>query len=209
MLTDIIEILLPIVLILTTMAILILLPMYFIRKKRNSDNPKNTIKRLVGMSFVASLIITLLLGSGLIAIYIKDVKEAVSSDDNVTIIGGADGPTSVFIAGKIGDDDMNKFSQITMDEAKEIFETPGDYIILDVRRADEYAGGHIPGAINVANESINDTCPEELPDMNQTIYVYCRSGNRSKQASEKLVSLGYTNIIEFGGILDWTGEIEK
>ena len=209
MLTDIIEILLPIVLILTTMAILIMLPMYFIRKKRNSDNPKNTIKRMVGMSFVASLIITLLLGSGLIAIYIKDVKEAVSSDDNVTIIGGADGPTSVFIAGKIGDDDMNKFSQITMDEAKEIFETPGDYIILDVRRADEYAGGHIPGAINVANESINDTCPEELPDMNQTIYVYCRSGNRSKQASEKLVSLGYTNIIEFGGILDWTGEIEK
>ena len=209
MLTDIIEILLPIVLILTTMAILIMLPMYFIRKKRNSDNPKNTIKRLVGMSFVASLIITLLLGSGLIAIYIKDVKEAVSSDDNVTIIGGADGPTSVFIAGKIGDDDMNKFSQITMDEAKEIFETPGDYIILDVRRADEYAGGHIPGAINVANESINDTCPEELPDMNQTIYVYCRSGNRSKQASEKLVSLGYTNIIEFGGILDWTVEIEK
>ncbi|MCI7558180.1 MAG: rhodanese-like domain-containing protein [Lachnospiraceae bacterium] len=209
MLPDIIEILLPIVLILTTMAILIMLPMYFIRKKRNPDNPKNTIKRLVGMSFVASLIITLLLGSGLIAIYIKDVKEAVSSDDNVTIIGGADGPTSVFIAGKIGDDDMNKFSQITMDEAKEIFETPGDYIILDVRRADEYAGGHIPGAINVANESINDTCPEELPDMNQTIYVYCRSGNRSKQASEKLVSLGYTNIIEFGGILDWTGEIEK
>ena len=209
MLPDIIEILLPIVLILTTMAILIMLPMYFIRKKRNPDNPKNTIKRLVGMSFVASLIITLLLGSGLIAIYIKDVKEAVSSDDNVTIIGGADGPTSVFIAGKIGDDDMNKFSQITMDEAKEIFETPGDYIILDVRRADEYAGGHIPGAINVANESINDTCPVELPDLNQTIYVYCRSGNRSKQASEKLVSLGYTNIIEFGGILDWTGEIEK
>ena len=209
MLPDIIEILLPIVLILTTMAILIMLPMYFIRKKRNPDNPKNTIKRLVGMSFVASLIITLLLGSGLIAIYIKDVKEAVSSDDNVTIIGGADGPTSVFIAGKIGDDDMNKFSQITMDEAKEIFETPGDYIILDVRRADEYAGGHIPGAINVANESINDTCPEELPDMNQTIYVYCRSGNRSKQASEKLVSLGYTNIIEFGGILDCTGEIEN
>ncbi len=209
MLPDIIEILLPIVLILTTMAILIMLPMYFIRKKRNPDNPKNTIKRLVGMSFVASLIITLLLGSGLIAIYIKDVKEAVSSDDNVTIIGGADGPTSVFIAGKIGDDDMNKFSQITMDEAKEIFETPGDYIILDVRRADEYAGGHIPGAINVANETINDTCPEELPDLNQTIYVYCRSGNRSKQASEKLVSLGYTNIIEFGGILDWTGEIEK
>ena len=206
MLTDIIEILLPIVLILTTMAILIMLPMYFIRKKRNSDNPKNTIKRLVGMSFVASLIITLLLGSGLIAIYIKDVKEAVSSDDNVTIIGGADGPTSVFIAGKIGDDDMNKFSQITMDEAKELFETPGDYIILDVRTSEEFREQHIPDATNVPNESIGTDEIKELQDKEQLILVYCRSGNRSKQASEKLARLGYTNIVEFGGINDWTGE---
>ena len=83
------------------------------------------------------------------------------------------------------------------------------YIILDVRRSDEFADGHIPGAINVANESIGAESPAELADKNQLIYVYCRSGNRSKQAAEKLVALGYTNIVEFGGIIDWTGEIEK
>ena len=79
---------------------------------------------------------------------------------------------------------------------------------MDVRRADEFAGGHIPGAINIANEDIIDTEPEELPDKNQTIYVYCRSGNRSKQAAAKLAAMGYSNIIECGGIIDWTGEIE-
>ena len=82
-------------------------------------------------------------------------------------------------------------------------------MILDVRRADEFADGHIPGAINVANEDIQDVEPAELPDKNQTIYVYCRSGNRSKQAASKLAAMGYTNIIEFGGIMDWTGEIER
>lgn len=106
-----------------------------------------------------------------------------------------------------GDDGMSEFKSITMDEAKKIFETPGDYIILDVRRADEFAQGHIPGAINMANESITTTQPKELPDKNQVIYVYCRSGNRSKQAAAKLALMGYTNIVEFGGILDWKGEI--
>lgn len=130
---------------------------------------------------------------------------------SVSIIGGADGPTSVFIAGKIGGEDTMTYEQITMEEAKQIFEgeIDGSYIILDVRRADEFAEGHIPGAINVANESIGAEAPEELPDLDQLIYVYCRSGNRSKQAAEKLAALGYTNIIEFGGIIDWTGEIEK
>ena len=87
--------------------------------------------------------------------------------------------------------------------------TEKGYIILDVRRPDEYAGGHIPGAINVANESIGNRQISELPDKGQLILVYCRSGRRSKEAAEKLVKLGYTNIVEFGGILDWTGEIEK
>lgn len=128
----------------------------------------------------------------------------------VSIIGGADGPTSVFIAGKLGGADTMTYDQITMDEAKQIFQTQkdGDYIILDVRRADEFSNGHIPGAINVANESIGAQEPAQLPDKEQVIYVYCRSGNRSKQAAEKLAALGYTNIIEFGGILDWTGDIE-
>lgn len=130
---------------------------------------------------------------------------------SVSIIGGADGPTSVFIAGKVGGEKIMTYTQITTEEAKQIFESnkDGNYIILDVRRADEFAEGHIPGAINVANESIGAEAPAELPDKNQIIYVYCRSGNRSKQASEKLAALGYANIIEFGGIMNWTGEITK
>ena len=96
-----------------------------------------------------------------------------------------------------------------MEEAKEVFATSGNYIILDVRRTDEFAEGHIPGAINVANEDIGAEQPAELPDLDQVIFVYCRSGRRSKEASAKLAALGYTNIYEFGGILDWDGEIEK
>ena len=79
-------------------------------------------------------------------------------------------------------------------------------IILDVRTAQEYSEKHIPGAINIPNETIGTEDIPELPDIEQLILVYCRSGNRSKQASEKLVKLGYTNIVEFGGINDWTGE---
>ena len=101
------------------------------------------------------------------------------------------------------------YKMITMEEAMEIFATSGDYIILDVRREDEFTEGHIPGAINIANEMITDKEIPLLPDKDKIIYVYCRSGNRSKQAAAKLVKLGYTNIIEFGGILDWDGEIEK
>ena len=80
------------------------------------------------------------------------------------------------------------------------------YIILDVRTPEEFAGKHIPGAVNIPNETIGTTEIPELPDRDQLILVYCRSGNRSKQASEKLVALGYTNIVEFGGINDWPGE---
>lgn len=83
-----------------------------------------------------------------------------------------------------------------------------DYIILDVRTQGEYESGHIPGAICIPNESIGDEHPELLPDKNQLILVYCRSGNRSKQAAQKLSQMGYTNIMEFGGINDWQGETE-
>ena len=101
----------------------------------------------------------------------------------------------------------NSYRQISMAEALEMMNNETGYIILDVRRADEYAEGHIPGAINFANESIGTEEIPELPDKAQLILVYCRSGRRSKEAAEKLVKLGYTNIVEFGGILDWTGEI--
>lgn len=87
-----------------------------------------------------------------------------------------------------------------------MMEKEKDYIILDVRRPDEFAEKHIPGAINIPNEIIGTEEIKELPNKKQLILVYCRSGNRSKQASEKLVKLGYTNIVEFGGIIDWTGE---
>ena len=101
----------------------------------------------------------------------------------------------------------NKYRQITVDEAVAMMESERGYIILDVRRPDEFAAGHIPNAINVPNESIGTDEISELPDKDQLIMVYCRSGRRSKEASEKLVKLGYTNIVEFGGILDWKGEI--
>ncbi len=101
------------------------------------------------------------------------------------------------------------YKQISMSEAAEMMEIESEYIILDVRRPDEFAAGHIPNAVNVPNESIGDTEITVLPDKDQLIFVYCRSGRRSKEASEKLVKLGYTNIVEFGGIIDWKGEIEK
>jgi len=102
----------------------------------------------------------------------------------------------------------NTYRSITMDEAVTMMAQETGYIILDVRRPDEYAAGHIPNAINVPNESIGTSDIPVLPDKNQLILVYCRSGRRSKEASEKLVKLGYTNIVEFGGILDWKGKIE-
>ena len=101
------------------------------------------------------------------------------------------------------------YRQITMEDAVTMLEEETGYTILDVRTAQEYSEKHIPGAINIANESIGTKdIPDipELPDKDQLILVYCRSGNRSKQASEKLVKLGYTNIVEIGGINRWPGE---
>ena len=106
-----------------------------------------------------------------------------------------------------GNSTNNTYRQISMDEAVTMMAQETGYIILDVRRPDEFAAGHIPNAINVPNESIDTDDIPELPDKDQLIMVYCRSGRRSKEASEKLVKLGYTNIVEFGGILDWKGEI--
>ena len=101
------------------------------------------------------------------------------------------------------------YTQISMEEAVAMMETEENFIILDVRTVEEFAEKHIPNAINIPNETIGSEELEELPDKNQLILVYCRSGNRSKQASEKLAALGYTNIYEFGGINNWTGELEN
>lgn len=102
-----------------------------------------------------------------------------------------------------------QYKQINQDEAKEMIAKDDGHIIVDVRRQDEYDAGHILGAILIPNESIDTTRPKELPDLDQIILVYCRSGRRSKEASEKLAKMGYTKIYEFGGIITWTGETVK
>lgn len=106
-----------------------------------------------------------------------------------------------------GDGMENSYRQVSQDEAMRMMAQEEDYIILDVRTFEEYAQGHIEDAICVPNESIGEQAPAELPDKDQLIFVYCRSGNRSKQASEKLFNLGYRNIVEFGGINTWTAAI--
>ncbi len=108
-----------------------------------------------------------------------------------------------------GDGMVNSYSQISQEAAKEMMKANDGHVIVDVRRQDEYDEGHIPGAICIPNESIGNTQPAELPDLNQVILVYCRSGRRSKEASQKLFDMGYTNVYEFGGIIDWTGEVVK
>lgn len=102
--------------------------------------------------------------------------------------------------------DKKTYRQVSPEEAAAMMEEETDYIILDVRTQEEYETAHIPGAICIPNETIGTGDIPELPDKDQLVLVYCRSGNRSKQASEKLAKQGYTNIIEFGGINSWTGE---
>ncbi len=101
------------------------------------------------------------------------------------------------------------YTQITQAEAKEMMAGDDGHIVVDVRRQDEFDDGHIPGAVCIPNEEIGGEMPAGLPDRDQIILVYCRSGRRSKEAAEKLAAIGYTHVYEFGGILDWTGEIVK
>ena len=100
------------------------------------------------------------------------------------------------------------YVNITAEEAKQIMDTEEGYIILDVRTQEEYDEGHIPGAIVISHEEIAEKAEDVLTDKDQLILVYCRSGRRSKIAAEALVELGYTNIKEFGGIIDWPYEVE-
>ena len=99
------------------------------------------------------------------------------------------------------------YHQIDGQSALDMMNNETDYIIIDVRTESEYQQGHIKNAINIPNESIDESVSEILTDKDQLLLVYCRSGNRSKQASEKLAKLGYINIYEFGGISDFPGEI--
>ena len=101
------------------------------------------------------------------------------------------------------------YDQISGAEAKALMDNERDYIIIDARTQSEYDQGHIPGAIMIPEYEIADRAEKELPDKNQLILVYCRSGRRSKIAAEELVKLGYTNVKEFGGIIDWEYETVK
>ena len=113
----------------------------------------------------------------------------------VTACGGAEG--------ELG------YEQITAEEAKAIMDTETDYIIIDGRTEEEFATGHIEGAILIPEYEIADRAEAELPDKDALILVYCRSGRRSKIAAEELVKLGYTDVREFGGIIDWPYETVK
>ena len=118
--------------------------------------------------------------------------------------------SALMLTGCAGTDNQtNSYRRISMDEAVAMMKRENGYIILDVRTPEEFAEKHIPNAINVPNETIGTDEISALPDKDQLIMVYCRSGRRSKEAAEKLVKLGYTNVVEFGGILDWKGETER
>ena len=130
---------------------------------------------------------------------------ACGNDSSIGIIGGADGPTSIIVAEK-GEKAM--YEQITPIDAKKIMDSGEEHTILDVREQDEYDESHIPGAILIPYTQIDNKAEEMLPDKDAQILVYCRSGRRSKIASESLAKLGYTNIKEFGGIIDWPYEVE-
>ena len=114
--------------------------------------------------------------------------------------------TVLLLAGCAAPESETGYRQVSAAEAIAMMEEETGYLILDVRTPEEFAEKHIPGAVNIPNEAIGTEEIPELPQKDQLILVYCRSGNRSKQASEKLAALGYTNIVEFGGINDWPGE---
>ena len=102
-----------------------------------------------------------------------------------------------------------KYQRITADEAQVLMQKERDYLILDVRSPEEFAEGHIPHAINIPMEQFGEDPPKELPDRNQTIFVYCVKGIRSMNVANRLAHMGYKNIVEMGGIQDWHGEIVK
>ena len=142
----------------------------------------------------------------IISILLCILLTACGNDSSIGIIGGADGPTSIIVSEK-GEKAM--YEQITAEEAKKIMDLGEEHIILDTREQDEFDEGHIPGAILIPYTEIENKAEAMLPDKDKLILVYCRSGRRSKIAAESLSKLGYTNVKEFGGIIDWTYEIEK
>ena len=129
-----------------------------------------------------------------------------ANDKSIGIIGGADGPTDIIVA---EEGEKTMYEQITAEEAKKIMDTKTEFIVLDVREQDEFYSGHIPNALLLPYTEIESRAEEVLPDKDKLVLVYCRSGRRSKIAAQALANLGYKNIKEFGGIVDWPYEVEK
>ena len=116
---------------------------------------------------------------------------------------------TLFVSACMGEQKPKAYRQITQEEAAMMMGKNDGHVVIDVRRKDEFDAGHIPGALLLPNETIGTEKPDALPDLTQIILVYCRSGNRSKQAAQKLADMGYENVCEFGGIIDWKGETVK
>ena len=142
----------------------------------------------------------------IISVLLCILLTACGNDSSIGIIGGADGPTSIEVHEKGG---KAMYERITAEEAKKIMDSGEEHIILDTREQDEIDSGHIPGAILIPYTEIENKAEEMIPDKDELILVYCRSGRRSKIAAENLAKLGYTNVKEFGGIIDWPYEVEK
>jgi rhodanese-related sulfurtransferase len=145
----------------------------------------------------------------IISVLLCILLTACRNDSSIGIIGGADGPTSIIVAEKGEKGEKAMYEQITTEEAKKIMDSGEEHIILDTREQDEFDEGHIPGAILIPYTEIENKAIELIPDKDKLILVYCRSGRRSKIAAEALSKLGYTNVKEFGGIIDWPYEVEK
>ena len=132
---------------------------------------------------------------------------------SIGIIGGADGPTKIIVSESAqqtqkGEIQM-RYQTITPEEAKAVMDGESSYIILDVREQEEYDQGHIPGALLMPHTRTRELAPELVPDRDTTVLVYCRSGRRSVLAAQMLADMGYTDVREFGGILDWPYDIVK
>ena len=142
----------------------------------------------------------------IISVLLCILLTACGNDSSIGIIGGSDGPTSIIVSEK-GEKEM--YEQITAEEAKKIMDSGEEHIILDTREQEEFDEGHIPNAILIPYTEIDTMAEGILTDKDAQILVYCRSGRRSKIAAESLAKLGYTNVKEFGGIIDWQYEVEK
>lgn len=141
----------------------------------------------------------------LISLALCVLLTACGEAESIGIIGGADGPTAVLVSER----EKKMYKQITAKEAKKIMDGETDFVILDVREQEEFDEGHIEGAILIPYEQIAEKAEEIIPDKKKQILVYCRSGRRSKIAAASLSKLGYTDIKEFGGIIDWPYEVTK